>query len=224
MARPRKRKTNRNPGRKVSRKQGNKKNISFEGVMPIIKENWDKTKTLKQNYDALGLVANLNGRAGGVGNEGAFQTKELKRIDELKDVIEWRTIESMDEAKVKESAATVESNPLFEPIEGDVHVDQRVLRIGAKMNLRRARELDSLISPPESSKNIVAAMEEQAKHVVKVINHQSEQENLVFEKLIAKYGDDYNAMARDMKLNKYQLSVGQLKKKMKKVIGRELIN
>jgi Ribosome biogenesis protein Nop16 len=37
--------------------------------------------------------------------------------------------------------------------------------------------------------------------------------------LVKKYGEDYAAMARDIKMNKFQLSGGQLKKKILRVLS-----
>ena len=50
------------------------------------------------------------------------------------------------------------------------------------------------------------------KHVPK----QSEGERAFVEELVAKYGDDYTAMARDMKINYMQRSEGDLKRRVKK--------
>jgi nucleolar protein 16 len=47
-------------------------------------------------------------------------------------------------------------------------------------------------------------------------SYQSEGEKRFIEELIQKYGDDYDAMFRDIKLNIYQHTVAQLRKKSEK--------
>jgi hypothetical protein len=53
---PHQRRQARNPSKKVKRIAKNRMNISFNGVHPLVQANWDKKKTLKENYEALGLL------------------------------------------------------------------------------------------------------------------------------------------------------------------------
>jgi nucleolar protein 16 len=205
MARPRQRKAIRNPSRKVSRKAKNRWNISFEGVHPLVKQNWDKTKTLKQNYQALGLTSHLNGFAGGTEEEALLRQKELELLEEKKQNVEWKLL---DEVTQKE-----EENPIFTPPETDGPLDERVLRLGLKINLKSA-----VVSNAVPETDIIKQMREESANPHIEERHQSEQEMLVFEKLIAKYGEDYDRMVLDRKLNPYQLSAGQLKRKLKRYL------
>ena len=54
---------------KVKRKAKNLNNISFAGVHKLVQQSWDKTKTLRQNYQKMGLVSSVGGSAGGSGME-----------------------------------------------------------------------------------------------------------------------------------------------------------
>ncbi|CAG8809206.1 9612_t:CDS:1, partial [Dentiscutata erythropus] len=56
-------------------------------------------------------------------------------------------------------------------------------------------------------------LEAQASIVHKKEHHLSENERRMVEKLINKYGEDYESMFRDIKLNVYQHTAAQLKKK-----------
>ncbi|KAJ3282039.1 hypothetical protein HK104_011131, partial [Borealophlyctis nickersoniae] len=61
MARPRQRRKVRNPSLKVNRRQKNPLNISLAHAHPLVAKNWNKKLTLRQNYEAMGLVPALNG-------------------------------------------------------------------------------------------------------------------------------------------------------------------
>jgi len=50
----------------------------------------------------------------------------------------------------------------------------------------------------------------------KAVRHQSEGEKQFLERLIAKYGDDYERMARDIKLNRYQQTASDLRRRIQK--------
>jgi nucleolar protein 16 len=189
--------------------------ISFAGVHPIIQKNWDKQLTLKQNYEKLGLIPRLNGDAGGNGSEAKRAVLEMKRKQELKDDVEWRVIEDIPTVET-EMEDTDEKMPeyLTQPIEPSVQVDSRILKIGKKVNLKSVIPMDEEEQEQTEQNPIIMEMERLAQMVEKLVRHASEQEVLVFKPLVQKYGDNYEAMSRDIKLNKYQLSSGQLKRKI----------
>ncbi|KAJ3173997.1 Nucleolar protein 16 [Geranomyces variabilis] len=227
MARPRARRTTRNPTLKVRRRQKNPYDVSFAAAHPLVTKNWDKKLTLKQNYARLGLCAALNGAAGGTENAAAERAAEEIDAAELKNNIEWRVIDPEAPAvSISESAAAADDEAddvAVEDMEGyDVEVgsvvavDQRVRRIGHKVGLKRTlAATDS--ARKEASHSVIADMEAEAADTVKIIRHVSEQEELVFADLIKKHGSDYGAMAMDLRLNKYQLTKGQLKKRIEKL-------
>ncbi|KAJ3165413.1 Nucleolar protein 16 [Geranomyces variabilis] len=228
MARPRARRTTRNPTLKVRRRQKNPYDVSFAAAHPLVTKNWDKKLTLKQNYARLGLCAALNGAAGGTENAAAERAAEEIEAAELKNNIEWRVIDPEAPAVVVASESTAAADATtadvaLEDMEGyDVEVggvvavDQRVRRIGHKVGLKRTlAATDS--ARKEASHSVIADMEAEAADTVKIIRHASEQEELVFADLIKKHGSDYGAMAMDLRLNKYQLTKGQLKKRIEKL-------
>ena len=69
----------------------------------------------------------------------------------------------------------------------------------------------------ESGQNdIIKKLEQQAAiDIKKRPRHQSQRESEWVGKLVAKYGDDYERMARDTKLNPYQQSAGDIRKRVK---------
>ena len=64
-------------------------------------------------------------------------------------------------------------------------------------------------------------MEAQAVNVCKHESHQSEGEKRFIVELIQKYGDDYDAMFRDIKLNIYQHTAAQLRRKCQKYLKNQ---
>lgn len=69
----------------------------------------------------------------------------------------------------------------------------------------------------DGTTDVVRQLEEEASRpVVKKPRKQSEREEEWVGRLVEKYGDDYLAMSRDMKMNPMQQSVGDLKKRVKK--------
>ncbi|KAI8072639.1 ribosome biogenesis protein Nop16 [Gongronella butleri] len=205
MVTPSKRRTQRS-GRKNTRRTGEKsKRISFQNN-PYIKQNWDKKQTLLQNYRRLGLSTRLNGKAAGgveklyadeASNEVDSEPKELKELTE--DEIE----------KVKRTLA---------PGEGLIQRDDEgnVIRIIVGEKQSHNDILDAPIIPVEAQTDFVRELEAQAANVPeKAKEHVSSSESAWLDKLIAKHGDDYQAMFWDKELNINQFTVAKLKKHIK---------
>jgi len=64
--------------------------------------------------------------------------------------------------------------------------------------------------------DVVRQLEASAMPAEKRIRKQSEREEEWIERLVNKYGDDYQKMSRDMKLNPMQQSIGDIKRRVKK--------
>ena len=76
---------------------------------------------------------------------------------------------------------------------------------------------------PESGRKpkskTIAALEEIAARPSDRPDHVPEGESLILQDLIRKHGDDYTKMARDMKLNAYQHTANQLKRRCAKYLS-----
>ncbi|RKO90522.1 ribosome biogenesis protein Nop16 [Blyttiomyces helicus] len=217
MARPRARRKTRNPLSKVSRKTKNPYNVSMAGAHHLVRDNWDKKLTLKQNYVRLGLLSALNGDAGGNGTEAVDRAAIRAQADAaMNEEIEWRRIDEPAPAPSDDDDSEDDSED-DEGIEGPIAVDPRALAIGAKVS---KRHLIPAPATPAAPNPIIAAMEAEARDVVRLERHASEQEGRVFGDLMRKHGKNYAAMARDLKLNKYQLSAGQLKKRIERLLSK----
>ncbi len=212
MARPRVRRKTKNPSSKVSKKQKNPYDISFHGVHPLIKKNWNKDLTLKQNYTHLGLISVVNGQAGGKGPESTAYYSELKNklSDKVDEELEWRVLSEVSSADP--SSQKINQKTSLMEIEPPKFIDDRVTAIGSKLNLKKLRDFRLDIST--TSTDIVQMLEKEASQSIKMIRSVSNQEELFLTQLENKYGDNYERMSLDKKLNPYLLTPGQLRKKM----------
>ncbi|CAG8500037.1 7886_t:CDS:2 [Acaulospora morrowiae] len=192
MARPRKRNKIRNPSLKISRKNANKhfKKFRVKGNA-LIADNWDNKATLRQNYQRLGLMTSLNGVSGGV----------EKLYPEEPPLV-------LDKEELKKTLG---------PDEGIIERDEQGNVINVIIGKGHEEE-DTEIKPAPAKTDVVKALEEQASKVYKHEKYQSEGEKRFCEELISKYGDDYQSMFRDIKLNVYQHTEAQLKKKCEKYL------
>ncbi|RUS30305.1 ribosome biogenesis protein Nop16-domain-containing protein [Jimgerdemannia flammicorona] len=223
MARPRARRTTRNPGAKVSRRTANKhmKRVNIVSN-EIIAKAWDKKKTLRQKYDLfcyplsflnnqtltllpalhpsyerLGLMTTLNGNTGG---------REAKTTTE--------PLEEPTEADMEADMEELED--LLGPNEGIIQRDEQgnVVRVIVGREKTFEEVVEQEIKPVKAKTDVVKALEARAANGCKLERHQSEFEVSWVQKLIDKHGDDYEAMFWDKKLNVYQQTTAQLKKKV----------
>jgi len=183
--------------------------------MPLIQKAWDHSKTLSQNYSEIGLQSFLNGKAGGSIESASAYSKLKTKLNSIKEHLDTEWV-SPDELLIRESSAT--SAKLKTEVligEPEYEYDDRVKNLGSRVNLKKLRNF-AIRENIEKESAIVHQLREFTNvQVVKRCNSSGETDLLVA--LTDKYGDDYEAMSRDCKLNKYQLSAGQLKKKFKRL-------
>ncbi|KAJ3025417.1 UNVERIFIED_CONTAM: Nucleolar protein 16 [Siphonaria sp. JEL0065] len=203
--------------------------VSFaHGAHPIIMKNWDKNLTLRQNYQRMGLLANLNGKAGGeaVTLREDGDEEEEDGGDEI--AVSYRSLEefekmpSVSRAGDNEVVLQDEEDEDFD-LDGPIgEVDEKATVIGSRLGLRGpVPSNDAALRSTRKKIERLPGVMEALEHEVSLgeaprVYHSSESEADVLTRLIKKYGDDYEAMARDSKINSYQLSAGQLKRKFKK--------
>ncbi|GAN03136.1 ribosome biogenesis protein Nop16 [Mucor ambiguus] len=200
--------TNKNTRRTADR---HRKRVTIHGNS-IIKANWDKKLTLRQNYEKLGLLTSLNGESGGrekkmpdpkpTAANNSTEPKELKELTE--DDIE----------EIKKSLG---------PGEGLIQRDDdgNVVRIIVGEQKTHDEILDAEVAPVEAKTDVVRALEAQAANAFHREKHQSEFETDWIQKLINKHGEDYKAMFWDKELNVYQQTAAQLKKKCQKYVNKK---
>jgi len=207
MTSVRKRKMNRSSIRKSSRRVKDKqRNINIHSN-PIIAANWDKSLTLQQNYKRLGLRAKLGTSAGGQERKVETLTEiRIKRANNADD--ERISVEEIgntdDPSKIPEGEARIirneETNEVIKVIYGTKKVSRE----------------DTTVEPQETT--VIQQLEEYAqKHAqIKKERTASEREGDWLKSLYEKYGEDYDKMKWDKKLNVFQQSAGDLRRRITK--------
>ncbi|KAF9311610.1 Nucleolar protein 16 [Podila horticola] len=196
MATVRRRRTIKTPSRKVSRKTANKHKRKVNVIgNKIIRENWDKKATLRQNYARLGLLPSLNGVTGGieVKDEEELMENEQKSLEELAESL------SAEQGIIQRDDA----GNIINVIVGKVKTPEELAEL-----------MERDIEPVKAKTDVVRALERQAANVLKVERHASDGEVAWAAKLVEKYGDDYEKMFRDRKLNPNQQTVGQIRRRI----------
>lgn len=216
MGSVRQRRAKRNLNKATRRNKDSHRKVNITSN-PIIQANWDYNLTLKQNYKKLGLTMKLGKTTGG-------EEKEL--VEKLKH-------QAAEQAKAQ--AAEVDENetdPSKIP-EGEARIirDEKGEVVKVIYGTKKAVSIDE-------DEQDEAAGDQAGKEPTKVIKlletyaaqpsnsfqrHQSQREINWLEQLYNKYGDDYEKMKWDKKLNIYQQSAGDLRRrilKWRKSVGK----
>ncbi|KAI1180876.1 ribosome biogenesis protein Nop16 [Nemania sp. FL0916] len=195
----------------------------------IIAQNWNKKETTTQNYRRLGLVSRLRAPTGGVEpgtRPGTTTTASKRKVggdpfaipgaqssaaagevrverDETGKIT--RVIDPSSQNKKKRA------NPLNDPLV-DIETDS-----DASSSAADAEEWGGF----EGEENeIVRQLEDEANRPVeKKPRTASSRETEWLQSLVDRHGDDFSAMARDGKLNPYQQTAADIKRRVRKWKG-----
>ncbi|CAL1704345.1 unnamed protein product [Somion occarium] len=201
-------------------------------ITDLLREDaWDKRKTVRQNYEALGLLASLNPTASG-GMERPLELKE-------------RSIEaSTPEASTLQNCAVEQRNSLPKGY-GRIIRDENGNIVDVEMAESDSEEnadnnlVEDIPDPTSkedlagwvalgssSSRNtetsgtgVVQKLEELQSTDRPVSRFTSSGEFKTLQMLVAKYGEDVEAMARDRKLNPNQRTASELRRAFRKAGG-----
>lgn len=187
----RRRRTERSDQTKATRRRYKKPTKSRDvSTNPVMSAHWDHNLTLTQNYRRMGLTSKLQRPAGGSEKDilASKKVAEVKPIGKDRpSVKQGRIIHEPDGSSRVEYIEESESD---EPEEWHGFADES---------------------------EIVKELENYAEHEVKDRRHMSTSEVSFLDLLVEKYGDDYEAMQWDKKLNKFQHSAGELKRRIRKM-------
>ncbi|CAG8637350.1 13301_t:CDS:2, partial [Ambispora leptoticha] len=165
----------------------------------IIAQNWDTKATLRQNYLRLGLMPSLNGVKGGTEKlypDSSSQQEEEANIEQLKKTL----------------------GPNEGIIERDKDGNVINVIIGRTREEEEEEVFDGEVEPVPPKTDVVRALEAQAANGYTRKTYQADGEIAFVRECIAKYGDNYEAMFRDIKLNTHQHTANQIRKKCERYL------
>ncbi|QPG76953.1 hypothetical protein FOA43_004347 [Brettanomyces nanus] len=226
MVSVRRRRAQKSSVRKVSRKSKDKfRKVSNFGN-PVIAAHWDQKLTLSQNYAKLGLKYKLGRKAGG----SEKKVKIIKPIKVDDDGEDLDGAQDLDMDEEEDELKRPEDDPNFDPydpaniLEGTAKIikdkDGKTEKIifGTK-KLNKDKDEEEEDKEEEDSQiektNMIIEQLEARSHKAKKERKMNEFDMEFLNRLNAKYGDDYEAMKWDKKLNPFQLSPGDLKKRFR---------
>lgn len=171
----------------------------------ILKDSYDPTLTLKQNYARLGLIPALGVRPNTGGTEKPATTTASTSKDPEKPRKGMARVVRDDDGNIVdivEAPADEEETPWGKPL--DNSVDERT-------------DVHTFI--PAASKTTTSVVDElqtRADNAEPVQRHTSTLETDWLGQLVAKHRDDYTAMARDRTLNPWQKTPGEIRRAINK--------
>lgn len=204
MTSVRKRKMAKSSIRKNTRRVKDKKRDVNIHSNPIIAKNWDKSLTLQQNYKRLGLASKLGGIAGG--QEQKVETLSERRARKAKEAELQVTIDDIEKSEDPSKIPEGEARLIRDPETNEV-----VKIIYGTMKLDKSNKSNDIEKP-----EVIQQLEEYAEKHSKIKHErvQSDREQDWLKALYEKYGDDYEKMKWDKKLNINQQSAGDLKRRI----------
>ncbi|KAJ3483336.1 hypothetical protein NLI96_g6389 [Meripilus lineatus] len=219
--------------KKLLRKQ--KQGFWFAAIRgpKVLQEAWQKTKTVRQNYEALGLVASLNPTlSGGVEpttsrhDRADTRSIELSSTPEVSDTRKTARTQSVPRGFgriIRDENGNVMDVDLGEDAEDVEESNNQLIEdIPHPATQEGAAGWISLGSNrPSSSKSVVQSLEglSTSSNQNKTPRFSSRAEVKTLLRLIKKYNDDVDAMAQDRKLNVDQRTAGELRRAIQKAGG-----
>ncbi|KAI8998746.1 ribosome biogenesis protein Nop16 [Trametes punicea] len=201
----------------------------------VLQEAWDPRKTVRQNYEALGLAASLNPIASG-GTERKISSSQPAHGDRSETQPEASSskptaangvpkgygkiirdadgnvvdVQLGDEEDEKEAEAMEE---VLDDIPDPTEDDQAAGWVGLGSERKKR-------SPESAGTRVVRALEQLSEtRGGPVRRYTSQGELTTLRRLVARYGEDVEAMARDRKLNADQRTAGELQRAIRKAGG-----
>lgn len=215
---------------KTKQKPKSKKRILSN---PVIAANWDKSQTLTQNYQRLGLAAKLNKHTGGTerkaGDGEQMQSKDGlvisgKKPQEAVELGEVRIRRDPETGAILEvlDGSEQKANPLDDPLNDLDSDDSEEMEQESASWARLANQHGNIAEDQytehgngATTTDVVKQLEARASRpAAKHRRKMTENERAFVGELVKKHGDDYGRMHRDMKINYMQRSEGDIRKRV----------
>ncbi|PVF98574.1 hypothetical protein CPB86DRAFT_349507 [Serendipita vermifera] len=220
MANPRQRRKQRSQHKAVRHSNRAKKNLK---KMPTIRgpkalqEAWNRNLTVKQNYARLGLLSTLNPRAKG-GSENVYENTSTGGGE---------TTSAYQQNGTSQSEIPAGHGRIIRDANGDI-IDVQIEEEGTEELLKSEEQLPlgpeagvwtARRKPNTESTGMIKELENLSRNVSKVPRTASSGEKQWLRDLVAKYGDNFEAAARDRRLNPWQRTAGEIKRSISKAGG-----
>ncbi|KAG8772741.1 Nucleolar protein 16 [Serendipita sp. 411] len=224
MANPRQRRKQRSNHKAVRHSNHAKKRLR---KMPPLKapkalqDAWDSQLTVKQNYARLGLLSTLNPRAKGGSEFKVPSTSTVQDVQEAQNVAEGRAQLSVGRGRIirdeNGNIVDIEMEETEETEAGRDDEDEEVLEIPPE-----AEKWVAQTHAQKSEKSdLIRELETLSQRVSRVPRTASGGERAWLKQVVATYGDDLEAVARDRKLNPWQRTAGEIRRSIAKAGGMQ---
>ncbi|KAG4303621.1 hypothetical protein PCANB_000054 [Pneumocystis canis] len=160
---------------------------------PVLSKNWEKKQSLEKNYERLGLIAKPNKKRNVSQRECNTNRSLLNKNNTLKLQPNEALIQRDDEGNVIK------------------------VIYGKKREFDDSSDNDLEIEENLQQTEAVRELKKRVERGVKIERKLSKNETLFLEKLINRYGDNVDAMAKDIKLNVMQQTAADIQRRIKKL-------
>ncbi|KIJ24215.1 hypothetical protein M422DRAFT_217213 [Sphaerobolus stellatus SS14] len=189
--------------RPVKHAQRNLKKMKPIKGPKLLQEAWDKTKTVRQNYAALGLVGSLKPNDSG-GSEIPLPMLLKKPSAEAGP-------STQDDTLTEEEPRPQQFGRIIRDAEGKV-IDIELPEEEEDKDMEDDEVASGMYPSVGKKTELIQNLESLAAKCKPVKRYSSQGEVAELEKLIAKYGTGFEAMAKDRRLNPWQRTAGQLRR------------
>ena len=180
----------------------------------ILKDSYDPKLTLRQNYAKLGLIPSLDVRpdTGGVEPTSTSTTTTT-------------TTNSTAEAPVRKGMARIirdDDGNIIDIIEPSTEDEVTPWGKPLPSSIADSDDVDTLMpAKKQTETQVLARLQTLADRAAPIERHTSTQEAQWLSDLVVKHGEDVEAMAKDLKLNVWQKTQGEIKRAIRKAGGFE---
>ncbi|WOO82677.1 Nucleolar protein 16 [Vanrija pseudolonga] len=182
-----------------------------------LQEAWDKKKTVFQNYAALGLLPSIPVDKGARNQRVKLPLAPPTDDDGDADMAEAAPAPSGSFGRIIRDADGNIVDIVLDDEEEVVEVEEP--KAEGSGSAKPLNVETAPLAPVVAKTEVVRKLESLAASAAPVIRHTSTAERMWLVSSVQKHGDDYEAMAKDRKLNVWQKTPGELKRMVRKAGG-----